>query len=426
MAEFLSKVPGEPLLYISDAAVFYLRITDRRTGKDTSVSLHTKIKKEAVGARRDYWNAKTASKLGLALNPTRQRRAVLEILDAYTKAGHPNEALESKMGSVLVTEQDALPHLRKYFNGMLVEQLKQKVFDLYRKQRRGQIKNKDGARTVDLELATLSAAMTYGISQDLIKANPLEGRRRYHQNSKARHAKDVAPLSSDDVHKTAAIFFEDPRSESIGWFFLWTTASGLRRSEAQGLRMDAVPGQPGYVTETVHEGVTSHQLCVRPSKQKEFDPRSYITLRPDQVTLMGAHREWLKNRFPDGVQWWFPGRPSTVKGDDTPKVRGPIGEDSLTHALDRLFELGKITRKITTHGGRGYYVMQRRSWAVPDSVIAREIHHKGDLGTLIETYGQVPVGWTDHPPRFAWIPSVPAWTVLKKDRSEPTAAVALE
>jgi hypothetical protein len=43
--------------------------------------LYTDILKEGKAARRDYWNAKIAHKLGLAVNPTRAKHNVLEIID---------------------------------------------------------------------------------------------------------------------------------------------------------------------------------------------------------------------------------------------------------------------------------------------------------------------------------------------------------
>lgn len=64
----------------------------------------------------------------------------------------------------------------------------------------------------------------------------------------------------------------------------------------------------------------------------------------------------------------------------------------------------------------------RRSWGVHDSVIARDLPHKGDLKTWIQAYGMVPTGWTDNPPCFPWLPPKPAGLVLNKTRTKKPAA----
>jgi hypothetical protein len=53
-----------------------------------------------------------------------------------------------------------------------------------------------------------------------------------------------------------------------------------------------------------------------------------------------------------------------------------------THALNHLFQKGKLPRKYTSHGGgRAFYVYARRSQGVDDPQICYEINHVGGVGT---------------------------------------------
>jgi len=67
------------------------------------------------------------------------------------------------------------------------------------------------------------------------------GRVKYHKSSKARHAKDVQPVSVDELHEIAAEMFKDKRSEVLGWQLLWEGSTGLRTNEVLLLRRDAEP-----------------------------------------------------------------------------------------------------------------------------------------------------------------------------------------
>src|SRR5206468_12772993 len=95
------------------------------------------------------------------------------------------------------------------------------------------------------------------------------------------------------------------------------------------------------------------------------------------------------------------------------KAQQPISKRALTHALGRLHRNGKI-RKLTSHGGRAYYVTVRRSHGIPDSQIAFEIGHTSAGVTLAAVYGGVPPHWrTGEGPRMTWLPNrKPAWEFI--------------
>lgn len=402
MSNVLTKIPDEPLLYVSKRGYIFLRKRDTVHGVDTHVSLKTKSRAEARKHRQAYYNARVAHKLGLAHHPNRPRAKVKECLEIFAKAGYPdgdgNKRPENEYLSFI---KRTVTLLDEHFGKTAVEDLDQDGLDGYRDWRVKNVKQGNGLRTVDRGLAILSNALDWAKRKKKIKQNPITDRAWYHKASKSRHAKDVAPTSSEEVHSTAAVLFnEGEECESMGWQYVWSASTGTRRSEILRLRADAGPGVPGYVRDGKY-------FCMRPSKQKEINPLDYITLRPDQKITLEAHQAWLKKKYPK-AKWWFPGRYGT----------GVISKDSLGHKLDELYKAGKLPRKLTPQGARSHYVLMRRSWGVQDSVIAAEIHHRGDLKTLIQVYGMVPSGWLDKPPRFKWLPRRPAWLMFKMHRAE--------
>jgi site-specific recombinase XerD len=350
-----------------------------------------------------------AHKLGLAYHPDRPRVKIAECLELFTKADYPDADGNSRPTSDnLDFIKRSVELLTEYLGHTAVEELDQDQLDHYKDWRSKHVKQGSGFRTVDRELSVLSNALDWARRKKLVDQNPIAERVRYHKASKSRHAKDVAPSSTEEVHQTARALFLDAESAAMGWQYLWAAATGMRRSEVLRLRLDARPGEPGYIKDGKY-------LCVRPSKQLEVNPLAYITLRDDQIKMRQAHLAWLKREYPE-TKWWFPGRYGT----------NALSKDSLNHKLDDLQRAGKTSRKLTPQGARSFYVLIRRSWGVHDSVVAQELHHKGDLKTLIQVYGMVPTGWTDNPPCFPWLPAKPAWLVLNKTRTKQSSTVTRE
>ena len=400
MSSYLKKTPAEKLLYESHEGVYYLRKRDGVSGTDTDICLHTKKKTVAVEARDAYLAARVASKLGIAYNPNRKRVKVSAVLELYEAAQYPDDdGNPREEGNHLRSEKAAIVHLREHFRGY-TEEITQGKLDAYKNWRCNKVKKtktSSGKRTVDLELNTLGNACKWAVRKDLISQNPLEKRKRYHKSSQARHAKNVQPQSVDEFHEICGELFKDPRSQVLGWQALWEGSTGLRTNEVLLLRLDAGPGEPGHVADG--------GLCIRPSKQKEINPTSYIELRPDLKLLYDAHQAWLKARKKPSP-WWFPG----CDGQNAAKA---VSLGALTKSLDSLFARGRIARKITSHGLRALYVLVRRSNGIPDEQIAAELHQVGGIKTLQESYGQIPRFWLDgRGPRFTWTPAVLAWQNL--------------
>jgi hypothetical protein len=71
-----------------------------------------------------------------------------------------------------------------------------------------------------------------------------------------------------------------------------------------------------------------------------------------------------------------------------------------------MFKDGRLTKKLTSHGGRGFYVLVNRSNGVHDSQTAAELNQVGGLETLRESYGVIPQHWLHGKgPKLKWLPA---------------------
>jgi hypothetical protein len=81
-----------------------------------------------------------------------------------------------------------------------------------------------------------------------------------------------------------------------------------------------------------------------------------------------------------------------------------------------MFRDGRITKKLTSHGDRAFYVLVRRSNGIHDSQIAAELNQIGGLETLRTSYGVVPQHWLEGKgPKLKWLPADRkdyAWSAL--------------
>ena len=401
----LTKVAGEKLLYRNSDGWYFLR--KRGEGIDTDVCLGTQKKPEAVKARDAYLAARGAAKAGIAYDPnaSKARVSLKSVVERYQADGYPDENGNPRMdGRHLEAEKAYCATLLSLLPKESVGELDQDKLDRYREARRRTVRavngKKDGARIVDLELNTLSNALNWAVRKKLIEANPIKERTRYHRASTARHCRECAPESADELHTIAGLLFKDPRSETLAWQCLFGGATGLRTNELLALRADARADEPGGATDDMGS------LCVRRSKSVGRD-NPYIELRLDLRTMLVAHQAWKRERFPKN-NWYFPCRSNT---DDL-----PVNEGALGHALHRLHRKKLIQKLITPHGLRAFYVKVRRSNGIPDAQICVEIGHVGGVATMENVYGGIPPHWIKGDgPRLSFAPSkVPhAWTLLK-------------
>ncbi|HZM06585.1 MAG TPA: hypothetical protein VFC44_26595 [Candidatus Saccharimonadales bacterium] len=390
MAQKLEKVEGEKFLYQHTMSkVYYIRI--RTETEDTERSLNTTKKQMAVKLRDKWMAARTTEKFGIEEpKPAPKRLRIDQALDDYKKAGFASirrGKLTHPGIKHLRTEQDAIPTLKGFFKTKHVDELAPDLLDEYRTWREKNVTKGDGAKTTDLELNTLSKSLDWAVRKGRLVSNPIKARARYYNPSKARHCKELAASNPEELHQAAALLFEDPRGEALAWQFLWESNFGMRTEETLALRRDAKnTEEPGFIS--------GESMYVRRAEKNADNPAIYLHL--EGRILLEAMDQWTKVRYPDNP-WYFPGR-SKTDGD-------PLSPWSLTTALDRLFEKGKTPKKLTSHGGRAFYVLVRRSNGVHDSQIAVELNQVGGLETLRTSYGVVPLHWLQGKgPKLKWLP----------------------
>ena len=387
----LIKVSGDRMLYQhTGSKMFYIRIcTD---GRDTYQSLETTRKAIATDLRNAYERKQSEAKLGV--EPAKEKLPRLKITDALSTYEEA-EFASIRRGKMRKpgekhsrTEADAVPRLDEFFEGKYVDELAPALLDKYHAWRKKNVKaGSDGARTTDLELNTLSKALDWNVRQEKLIVNPISKRDRYYSPSEARKTKEVACSSTEEVHTVAGLLFEDKRSEVIGWQFLWENFFGMRTGETLALRRDAKDTeQPGFIQ--------GDSMYVRRAEKNADNPCIY--LHPDGQVLLAAMDAWSKKRYPD-TPWYFPGGRGSSDH---------VGEGVLTQRLELMFKDGRLTKKLTSHGGRGFYVLVNRSNGVHDSQTAAELNQVGGLETLRESYGVIPQHWLHGKgPKLKWLPA---------------------
>ncbi len=357
---------------------YYQRIRrTKKQGGDTWQCLFTDMITEARSRLEARRLAKHAAALGLKVN-TRETPEVTvsAILDEFERAGMPNITGHERMRVEHCVR--ALPCLREKLGGYRISKLKQAVFDDYHDWRIKKVKKGMGHRTTDLDILTLSAALTWGVRKGLCETNPAEKAKRYVDPRKVRHAKDVAFTSMDEAHAYAGELMTNPRGESAAWQLLFATTTGQRSEELLQMRVDADPGEPGSV-------VGDRLFVHRAKNPKIVNPSCYI--HDGLKEVIEKHGAWLKRRYP-GCPWYFPGRGGN----------GPLSETALCQVMRKTWKRrakkNPNAAQRTPQGCRASYVTIRRSQHEPDNRIRWEINHNSP-GTLEAVYGGIPSTWAD-------------------------------
>lgn len=228
-------------------------------------------------------------------------------------------------------------------------------------------------RCADLELYTLSNALTSGVRMDFIPSNSIAYHwPRFHRAADGKHWREFAPAAGDVLHMLAPSQLSAPPTEALGWQLLFEAFTGCRTSEILDLRMDAKDNStPGFI-----EG---DWLWL---KRRKNGTNPFALIHPALRQAIEAHREWHARRFP-GHPMWIPHRFNRARSAD-------VG--ALTQALRRICPLLGLPKR-TSHGLRAYYVTVRRSQGISDAQIAAEIGDATGAAIIAETYGAVPPNW---------------------------------
>ena len=400
------KVHGVRGLYRDqNSQVYFHRV--QSAGRNTYQSLGTSRRDQAIKNMEAKRLAAFAAEQGLEVEkPRRKPITVAMVIEKYRQGGYldRNETPRPE-GLHRFAEATSCDTLLTFFKETPVSDLKPKLLREYHAWRIQNVTRGEGHRTTDLELNTLSNALHWAVSEELLDDNPILRRKRFRRGKEIVHCREKSPEDIEELHTIATLLFKDPRSEVLGWQFLFESLTGLRNAEALLLRVDVKSDEAGGIT------ADGKSLCVHHVKEgRHANP--YVMIHDGLRQLIDAHRAWLKERHPESP-FYFPG-----KGGN--KV---VSKGALTHRLAGLLKEGKLRKHFTSHGARAFYVTARRSQGASDAQIAWEINHVGGTGTLEAVYGGVPQHWRDGKgPNMSWIPKMPAWTAIKQKPGTPQTA----
>jgi integrase len=357
-------------LYRRGGTIFArIRENGKRTWRSTNTSDLTTARKILKAWReQQVLSMHGVEPAEAALN--RNRLTVDEVLKAYAKAGCPTRKLQPKSPATVRNELAMLNPLRRYFGERAAVTLKLADCDLYRDWRNAggykierKLKNGEptkrktcgGDRGVDLELTTLSNALTLAVRRGELKANPLRGRTAYTVAANVRHCREVAPT---------------PRSlaKIIGWLrgrnetaiadlVAFLAYSGLRIGEALPLTW---------------QGVNLGEGLVNVKREKRgVNPWVAITPELDMLLRDMQRRAASALLFPSPQN---PGKPRERRHCNR-RIKAACRALGLPH--------------VTPHGLRSFYVTQCRQSGLTDSEIAMLIGDKSGAAIIAHTYGDL-------------------------------------
>ena len=273
-----------------------------------------------------------------------------ELANHWARAGHPGRKgmpRSERMAKL------SLPWLLKYFGKFRADEIRLKHLPDYAVWRKRQMRRASaGGRMIDLDLTTLSNILHYGVKLGVLEINYIYRARDKFSRSQ-RHAHQVMPESAEEIHRLAARFLEDRRSEVMAWLSFFSEFTGLRHSELLRLDLKSTqPHQPGYLhwfTKAEREARTDGllgQLHLGQRSKNGVNP--YADIGPEFAEMIRAFLNWHRTRFKpvpgDKHRWFFPGR----------MVDECLAPDSFGHALRRgTRELA--LHHITPHGFRAFF-----------------------------------------------------------------------
>jgi hypothetical protein len=364
------------------------------TGKPTTKSLNTvkiKLAKEEL-ARRTTLRAQGIEPTEKAPDETTTATTTGDVIRLYVEADYPDKMLNPRPVLMKGMEAKNCQMLLGFWDDVQIDQCTSGRCDEYRDWRvENKTRSTAGTRMIDLELNTLTNAFRLAKRRDVVLFNPMTDHPKFHDPKKVVHCRSYMPSDADQLHERAGHLFQHPRSVVLGFQYLYEAMTGLRTEEVLRLGTEKDGTRFGSLTE---DG--KYMRVWRCKGQHSVNP--YSAVHEGLRTVMEAHRAWQEAKYP-GCKLFLP---SPV--DPTM----PVGSEALAHALGKL-----PGKKVTSHGGRAFYVTVRRSWGIPDSQIAFEIGHTSGGSTLAKLYGGVPLSWLTDGPRMSWLPKgAPAWAVL--------------
>jgi hypothetical protein len=244
------------------------------------------------------------------------------LLDDYTAAGCPDRYLKERPKETRDAELRHVALLHPFWARIRVRRISvAKCYQYYHWRVPQLSRGKGGGRTVELELNTLRNALRHGERSGRILFYPKINWPGFCPEDSIRHCRESMPEDITEVHTLAKEFFVgSSRSQVLGFLTLFLANTGLRPHEAPLLRVDAGPGEPGYITP---DGKLLRVL--RGKRQAKVNP--WVPITEELAELLRALHRWRKKNHPKSL-WYFPSPIDPTK---------PVGRNSLTRALTRLF-----------------------------------------------------------------------------------------
>lgn len=300
----------------------------------------------------------------------RNRLTVDAVLKAYVAAGYPTPMMKPKAPLTLRREVVCMRPLRAYFGKRAAVSLTLADCDGYREWRTagGYVttytrkdgetvtqRNRGGDRSVDLELIVLSNALRLAKRRGSLKSNPLAGRESYHDTTKIRHCREVAPTPDGLAAIERWLRMKD--NDDLADLVCFLAFTGLRIGEALAMEWENVDWR---------EGVLHVQQLKRGCNP-------FVPMLSDLVQRLREMQTRARSHL------LFPSPLNTEQSREQCAVNR-----RLTAACAAL-GIGHVT----PHGLRSFFVTQARHSGLTDAEIAALIGDKSGPAIIAAVYGDV-------------------------------------
>lgn len=184
--------------------VYFQRIQSE--GRNTYKSLGTKRRDQAIKNMEAKRLQEFALQHGLEVEaPQAKPLSVQVVIEKYRKDGYPDRNETSRpAGKHRVYEEVRCDILLSFFKDTLVSDLKPKLLRQYHAWRIQNVTRGEGHRTTDLELNTLSNALNWAVSEELLDHNPIIRRKRFRRSKEVVHCKEKSPEHIEELHALLA------------------------------------------------------------------------------------------------------------------------------------------------------------------------------------------------------------------------------
>jgi len=301
----------------------------------------------------------------------RNRLTVSQVLDGYVEAGCPTPKMKEKSPKTLPRELANMKPLRVYFGHRAAQSLKLTDCDEYRDWRNSkgyvttytrkrdgeEVKkhNKGGDRSVDLELIVLNNSLRLAKRRGILKANPLVGRESYHDTTKIRHCREVAPTPQ----ALAAIegWLRRKDNDDLADLICFLAFTGLRIGEALPMDWESVDWKEGVLR----------------VKREKRGCNPFVPMLPDLLQLLRQMRKRARSHllFPSPL--------------DPERLREQSAVNRRLTAACKSLGLSHVT----PHGLRSYFVTSARQAGLTDAEVAALIGDKSGPAIIAAVYGDV-------------------------------------